>query len=80
LQKNNLIEIAILALRKNILSSGLTGIVIAGFGHGEIFPTLVSFEVDGMVCGHLKYIRLIGRYRQGGAQGARAPIRSKRDG
>jgi hypothetical protein len=56
-QKSKLVEIAILALRKNILSGRLTGIVIAGFGNGEIFPTLISFEIDGMVCGRLKYVR-----------------------
>jgi hypothetical protein len=31
--------------------------VIAGFGDNEIFPTLLSFEMDGMVCDRLKYVR-----------------------
>lgn len=32
-----------------------TGVVIAGFGSDDLFPTLVSFEVDGMVFGRLKF-------------------------
>ncbi|MFK5598346.1 hypothetical protein ACFZ8E_15340 [Methylobacterium sp. HMF5984] len=46
-----------LYISKAMLSNFLTGIVIAGFGSGEPFPTLVSFEIDGMACGRLKYIR-----------------------
>lgn len=50
----------ILNLIKNILKSsyfspGRTGLVIAGFGEAERFPTLVSYEIDGMVCGKLKF-------------------------
>jgi hypothetical protein len=56
-QKQKLLQIAKLSLRKNVLSQGLTGIVIAGFGDNEIFPTLLSFEMDGMVCDRLKYVR-----------------------
>jgi hypothetical protein len=43
------------ALHKEPLSPGRTGIVIAGFGTSELFPTLISFEIDGMVFGRLKY-------------------------
>jgi hypothetical protein len=55
-QKAKLLVIAKLALRKDLLSSGCTGIVIAGFGRAELFPTLVSFEIDGVVAGRLKYV------------------------
>lgn len=51
------LEIAKLALRKNLLSPGATGIVVAGFGSKELFPTLVSYEIDGMVCDRLKYVQ-----------------------
>ena len=34
-----------------------TGIVVAGFGSDEIFPTLVSFELEGVVAGGLKLRR-----------------------
>jgi hypothetical protein len=32
-----------------------TGIVIAGFGEAEIFPSLINLKIDGAVCGRLKY-------------------------
>ncbi len=56
-QVEKVIEIAILSLQKNILSKGRTGFVIAGFGDEEIFPTLISFEIDGLICDSLKYVR-----------------------
>jgi hypothetical protein len=51
------VEVASVYLRKKITSSGFTGIVIAGFGTRERFPTLVSLEIDGMVSNRLKVIR-----------------------
>jgi hypothetical protein len=56
-QKTRVTEMAKLALRKDLLSQGRTGIVVAGFGSGDLFPTLISFEIDGMVCDRLRYIR-----------------------
>lgn len=50
-------RISKLSLQKDVLSVGLTGIVVAGFGTNELFPTLISYEIDGMICGRLKYIR-----------------------
>jgi hypothetical protein len=41
-------------LSKDVLSSYRTGIVIAGFGDEEIFPSLSHIEIDGIVCGKLK--------------------------
>lgn len=55
--RERLVAIGKLVLVKDILSGGLTGIVIAGFGDKEIFPTLVSFEIDGMVGDSLKYVK-----------------------
>lgn len=43
------------AIRKDIMSPGKTGIVVCGFGEAERFPSLVWYETDGMLCGHLKY-------------------------
>lgn len=37
--------------------SELTGLVFAGFGQDEIFPSLIAFEVYGRVAGKLKYMR-----------------------
>ncbi|WP_207382391.1 hypothetical protein [Nitrobacter sp. Nb-311A] len=55
-QKARILAILKLALRKDLLSGGYTGIVIAGFGKKELFPTLLSFEIDGMVGDRLKYV------------------------
>lgn len=48
-------EVIQLAIERNILSRNRTGIVIAGLGANELFPTLLSFEIDGILCDHLKY-------------------------
>lgn len=45
-----------LVMKGERLSSGYTGIVVAGFGKSEKFPTLVSYQIDGIVGGRLKYI------------------------
>ncbi len=50
-----LLEFCISFVRKDIFSNGKTGIVIAGFGKKDRFPSLIWFETDGMLCGHLKY-------------------------
>lgn len=52
-----LVEIGGLCLLKEHFSSGLTGLVFAGFGKDEIFPSLIAFEIYGHVAGRLKYIQ-----------------------
>ena len=37
-------------------TSSTTGVVVAGFGSNDLFPTLVSFEIYGMIAGRLKYV------------------------
>src|SRR3954465_3834701 len=54
-QRERILKMCNLALRSNFLSDNATGIVLAGFGHGELFPTLYSFEFDGMLHDQLKY-------------------------
>lgn len=54
---NRLINLGILSLKKEIMSPSKTGIIVAGFGKDSVFPRLMSFEIDGMVCGKLKYIK-----------------------
>lgn len=48
-------------IRSNIGKSGFsrsaTGVVVAGFGSEELFPTLVSFEVYGVIGNRLTYVR-----------------------
>lgn len=41
--------------RKNF-NFGSTGIVFAGFGEAEIYPSLCSIEIDGMLSGKLRYM------------------------
>jgi hypothetical protein len=38
-----------------VVYSGQSGIVIAGFGEKDVFPSLVSFLVEGICCDILKY-------------------------
>jgi hypothetical protein len=55
--RQRVVEICKKALLRSPLSPNLTGIVIAGFGAKDAFPTLVSYEIDGLVFGKLKYRR-----------------------
>lgn len=65
-------QVAHLAITKDLLSRGRTGVVIAGFGANELFPTLISFEIDGAICGHLKYVET--NYVDIDRQGPRAKV------
>lgn len=56
-QMESILALSKKALQKDILSMHLTGIVVAGFGKKELFPTLISFEIDGVVDARLKYIQ-----------------------
>lgn len=46
---------ALLLVQKAFLSSGSLGIVVAGFGSDEKFPTLYSAKVDGLLGNSLKF-------------------------
>lgn len=52
------IKIAKLILTNNFIPSLATGIVIAGYGEDEIYPSLVTHEVSGMYSNHLIFKRL----------------------
>lgn len=43
-------------LRSGATSTGSTGFVIAGFAENELFPSLRSFEVDGMIGDELRFM------------------------
>jgi len=45
---------ALSALRSDVFSDSLTGLVFGGFGEGEIFPSLYSVEVDGIFFDQIK--------------------------
>ena len=54
-------------IRSAELSRGNSGVVIAGFGEDEMFPTLAEVVTDGVVAGTLKYN--LGRYNDIGRSG-----------
>jgi hypothetical protein len=56
-QKARVVNIGKILLKSDLLSGGRTGVVIAGFGSTDLFPTLVSYELDGMVCDRLKFVQ-----------------------
>lgn len=52
-----LVNLCVNLLSRNYISSGKTGLVFAGFGDKEIFPTLVSFEIDGVFESRIRSIQ-----------------------
>jgi hypothetical protein len=58
-QSNDLTDIAImffLKYSKQIHGPNVSGVVIAGFGKDEIYPSLRSFDIDGVANDILKYM------------------------
>jgi hypothetical protein len=53
--KNNLLTIAEYSLFKKTFSSLVSGIVIAGFGEEEIFPSLHTYDIECVFGNQLKY-------------------------
>ena len=53
-QKLLFARLGVLALHRDRFSEMLSGLVFAGFGHSETFPSLVSFHIDGIIGGKLK--------------------------
>lgn len=47
-------RLGILWLHRDIFSDMLSGLVFAGFGSKEVFPSLLAFHTDGMIAGKLK--------------------------
>lgn len=43
-----------LLLHRDRISDSFTGLVFAGFGQGEIFPSLVAYKTDGVILGKIK--------------------------
>jgi len=42
---------------KQIFSSSVSGLVIAGYGEVEIYPSIITFNVEGVIENRLKYAR-----------------------
>lgn len=55
--KDLIIDLLEAFVRSDALSRGCSGVVIAGFGETEFFPSLVQVEVDGMIDGALKVVQ-----------------------
>jgi hypothetical protein len=53
-QKAMFTRVGALALHRDRFSDVLSGLVFAGFGHTETFPSLMSFHIDGVIGGKLK--------------------------
>jgi hypothetical protein len=51
----SLARIATMLPCREIFSDGMSGIVIAGFGRKEVFPSIHRFECEGVFSGKLKY-------------------------
>lgn len=54
--RRHLRDIAVMINTKFFESSPFTGIVFAGFGHDDLYPTTQSFLVGGVVHNYLKYL------------------------
>ena len=52
--KDQLRRLAVLHLQRDIYSEFATGIVFAGFGEKETFPSLFSYQIDGIIANRLK--------------------------
>lgn len=56
ISKNKLKKIIIAAINRNNIPVWYSGIVIAGFGEKQIFPSLRSYKVEALINNRLKYI------------------------
>jgi len=52
---NQLTKISASLFSKDIFPSDISGVVIAGFGEQDTFPSLKSFDIEGVVNNKLKY-------------------------
>jgi hypothetical protein len=43
-----------LVLHREVFSGSMTGLVLAGFGKNELFPSLIAFDCEGIIAGKLK--------------------------
>lgn len=56
-RRARIVTILAWSLLKEFQRPQLTGLVFAGFGESEIFPSLVSYEIYGLVAGKLKFVQ-----------------------
>jgi hypothetical protein len=53
--RERIAKLCVAVLKSSHISNARTGLVIAGFGEEERFPTLVAFEIDGIFEGLIRY-------------------------
>jgi len=51
-------DIATFLHTRSIYSNGTSGVVISGFGEKEIYPSILTYEIEGYINGRLKYRKL----------------------
>lgn len=56
--RSQLHNIAVFLHTRDFFSTGISGLVIAGFGEKEIYPSVCTFKVEGVVSGKIKCKRL----------------------
>jgi hypothetical protein len=49
-------KLAELSVRKHVSSPAHTGLVVTGFGENELLPSLVAFEIDGVLASKIKSV------------------------
>lgn len=54
-------DIIIFANTRDIFSNAASGLVIAGYGSHDIFPSVITHEIDGIIDGYLKCKKLEGK-------------------
>lgn len=52
--REDLIEIGVLLFKKDVFPANSTGVVLAGYGDEEIFPGVITHEVEGGISGYLR--------------------------
>jgi hypothetical protein len=57
-------EICVFLAIKRRFPDWTSGVVFAGFGEYDIFPSVLTFEVEGTICKRLKYLELEGKNAQ----------------
>ncbi len=40
---------------KQVFSTGISGLVVAGYGESELYPNIVTYEIEGVIENQLKY-------------------------
>lgn len=63
---SKLYKIASMMVSKRIFSGAQSGIVIAGFGEADLFPGLMTYEIEGVVENKLKLVDIPGKSQKSG--------------